>query len=509
MRIYLPLLAAALAVSFISVAQKPVLTYPFKFTHGFQGVTNNGVAFYVDQTVDNVALVLHDLKKADYVMTDKDMKVVNHFSLSLDNTIFKGTQGDQKYLGGSSNGKGLYNFVYDIFGQPVMMMGGGEHFRIETVNFNDGTVSQKDFVKKSEGRNQVLGLSDGGKFYFMSADDAHDALVVHVLNDDGSIAEKSIPFPIPQSAGRKRNSVSEYLKETKAVKEDEEAEMETATRSSKCFITKDNFVFVVNDHSSPTHIITINKGSLALTERFIDHSAITGDEKDKADINSFIMDDKIFSLSVSRKALRIGVYDGASGKALKTIEMTEENYTKLLSVQPEETIRKGSKEDEKDLDDYKALLKELDKRTSGILVTKTPDGRYKITIGTYDHIVERTSSGGGITTGISTVPGGTAGSIATGGATYFVSNYVPGISTYTTGGSNYFRTATCTMLLDPATLAPVKGKVRPSPGTQIKDFMDNRDGTMRRQFSIGGKEYFGYYNKDNEAYEVVNIPLKK
>ena len=64
-------------------------------------------------------------------------------------------------------------------------------------------------------------------------------------------------------------------------------------------------------------------------------------------------------------------------------------------------------------------------------------------------------------------------------------------------------------MLDPTTLNTIKGKIKPTVGDQIKDYMDDKSKKIRKQFSIGDQQYFGYYDKDVELYIIENIPIRK
>jgi hypothetical protein len=80
-----------------------------------------------------------------------------------------------------------------------------------------------------------------------------------------------------------------------------------------------------------------------------------------------------------------------------------------------------------------------------------------------------------------------------------------------TPSARYFRTLYFKLLLDPLTLKPARGKVSDSIGDQIKDFMDDSDKKAKatKQFSMDGKEYYGYYDKEQTAYVIQEIMIRK
>lgn len=491
--------------------QKPILVYPFKFEKKGLKEPDNDANFLVDKGLDNIAFVLHDIKKAEYVMTDPNFKVISKFTLPVENSIFDMSHpaNKEEFLGGSGlPGTGIFNYLYKTTTNQYRLVynKSDEAYRVETVNFNTKTVSQKEFAKVPGHEKLIVSFTDYGECFLFMADNKTNELIVYNLGKDGQTIKKNISFKIPPGKGKNRNSLSEYLEGTKLVKDDEEAELETATQSSKLFSTADKFIFIINEASAPTHAVTIDKNTFSLTEKFIDHnSLLTGSEKEKSYVNSFLADGKLFTLALNKKNIQVAVYNLQDGQLMMQQDITEENYEKLLSVLPVSKERKGSKEKEEEVEEYKKLVKALTKGTEGLLVTKNAANQYIITVGTYDHII--IPSGGSIgSTHIST----TVNASSYGGAvpaSSFV--YTPGVSRYTTGGSNYYKTTSFTLLLNAAALTPVKGKVKPTAGDQIKDYMDGRSGRVKKQFSKGDKQYLGYYDKDSETYVIENIPIRK
>jgi hypothetical protein len=102
-----------------------------------------------------------------------------------------------------------------------------------------------------------------------------------------------------------------------------------------------------------------------------------------------------------------------------------------------------------------------------------------------------------------------ANSMALSPGTY--ANYIPGTPIYTTGIANYYKSTSFKLILDPGNLNITKGKLPPSVNDQIKDYMDEADSkrSARKQFFIGDKQYYGYYDKKAEVYIIENIPISK
>ena len=291
------------------------------------------------------------------------------------------------------------------------------------------------------------------------------------------------------------------------IKEDEEAGMESGSQSAKLFDYKDKMVFVVNDAASPTHLISIDKITFKTTEKFIDHGPVLNAEaKEKSYVNSFLSEDKLFALLLDKKNIQVAVYDVSNGKLLKKQEITETNMSSVLAQMPLAEQRKGDKKTESEVTDFPKLIKALTKGTEGLTVAKNALGQYIVTAGTYDYLP--VSTGGGVgRTSFSSSPG--AGAIAMSPGTF--ANYTPGNPIYTSGLANFYKSTSFKFILDGSNLNVAKGKVPASINDQIKNYMDevNNRGQASKQFTFGDQQYYGYYDRDVEAYIIEKISIIK
>ena len=89
--------------------------------------------------------------------------------------------------------------------------------------------------------------------------------------------------------------------------------------------------------------------------------------------------------------------------------------------------------------------------------------------------------------------------------------YMPGTSSYMSTSARYYRTIYFKVLMDSSTCKPARGRVTESIGEQIKDYMDDSDQRAKaaKQFSIGGKQYYGFYDRDQVAYVIEEIMIRK
>ena len=497
-----------LLIAFSSKAQKAVISYPFKFEKKNLQKKNYEAYFLADNSTGKIPFVLHDNKKADYIMLDNNFKVELKFTADIKKTIFD--EYDEEYLGGAGlRGNNVFHFVYKVTSYKYYGIGSKTtySYKVETVDFTTKSVSQKALMEMEKGEDELISYSNFGSYYSFTTNDKTGELILYTLKADGAIEKKNISVTIPNDKGKSRNKLSEYMQRTKLVKEDEEAGLETGTQSSKLFDYKDKMVFVINDAASPTHIVSIDKATFKTTEKFIDHSSVLNtDDKEKFYVNSFLSGDKVFSLVLDKKNIQVAVYNTAKGNLLKKQEINEDNMLSVLAQLPLAEQRKGGKKTENQVTDFSKLLKALTKGTEGLTVAKNAAGQYIITAGTYDPIVVSSGGGPGRTT-FSSSPGASAISMSPG----TFANYSPGIPIYTTGLANYYKSTSFKFILDAANLNIAKGILPTSVNDQIKNYMDEvKDKRIAiKQFAIDNKQYYGYYDRDAEEYIIENIAISK
>jgi|GEM_PF-1464187 len=500
------------SVSFnAAFAQKVALEYPFKFSSNKFKTMDNAVNLLAEDGVYNLSMIIHDKKKADYIELDKNLKIVSSFSLPAKQVSFSkydiiGGEYNMQHVGSFAlPSSGIFNFVYSLqfHGNPAK-----ESFMATTVDFNNKTVTDKEIIARDGKEITLQSFSDDGHFYCVRANNKDEQLVFHLVDREGKLTKKSVPFKVPDGKKKDRNSIAEYLGNAALIKNNEEPDLEAGTADAKMYYNSNGIAFVVNDGASPTHLILFDKNTLALTETFINHSAeFPGTDKDKSEVNSYLFNDQIFSVIVNKSNLVVAMY-GLDGALINKQEINEGNMNTVLASSVEYEERNGKKVKEEQIDDFSKLLKALQKQTTGITVGTTIDKNYVLTIGTYEPIVRVSSSGSVGTTRFENHPGGGGSSLPAGNGTYANTYYTPGISSYSKS-SNEFKKMSFRMMTDGKSFINKKSKNSKTLRDQIQDFIEGKSNSMRKQFAIGDKQYFGYYDFDTDAYYIELIPIKK
>ena len=485
-------------------AQKGKFEYPFKFSSKQFKTMANAVNLLADKGVDHLSLIIHDKKKADYIELDKNLKIVSSFSLPAKNVSFSkydiiGGEYDMQHVGNfASPASGRFNFVYSLqlHGNPAK-----ESFIATAVDFNKKTATDKEIIERNGQEITLQSFSMEGHFYCVRANNKEEELVFYLFDREGKLKKKSIPFKVPVGKKKDRNSITEYLGKAALIKENEEPDIEEGTATAKVYFNSDEIVFVINEGASPTHLINFDKNTLALKETFIDHSSLFSNaDKDKSTVNSYLSEEKLFTVIVNKNDLVVAEY-GLDGVLVNKQAINEESMHTVLSSPIKYEEKKKGKVKEEEIENFSTLLKILHSQSTGITAGITQDKNYVITIGTYEPIMVSSTGSGRITFDNYSKGGGYVGN-----NTY--ANYTPGISTYSKS-SNFFKKTTFRIMMEGNSFTNRKSKHSSTLRDQIQDFMEDKSKIMRKQFAIGEKQYLGYYDFDTNAFFIENIPIKK
>jgi hypothetical protein len=499
--------ALLLAIITKNFAQRSVLSYPFEFEKSFLQKSDYDAYFLDNKDAQGFAFILKDNKKADYVLADKNFKVISKFTKKTDETIF--SHDGEKYLGGTATNN-VYHYLYKVFDKKFMST--KITYMEETIDFDKKQISSKTAFEISKEEKLLLSFSDNNRYFSITANKKGGDLNFYVISSNGDAATKNVHFTIPPGKDKKKDEMTEYLAGIKMIKQNEEPGLETANSSAKLYSYPDKLVFTINDGDDPTQLVTVDLNTFSTQEKFIDHSSLTEKGKhDKSYVSSYLKDNKLFTLILNKKDIKIAIYDAGSGELLNSQIINDGSGLNELAETPVAETRKGKKTSEKEVDDIRKIIKAFTKGTEGIAVSTNQAGQYILKVGTYDPI-QMGGGGGGYVGGFQQ-----GAPISTGAGpipNYYYNPYmyyVPGSSGYSTTSARYYTTTYFKMLLDPTSLKTAKGKIPSSIGDQVKDYMNDADQKAKavKQFEMSGNQYYGFYNKDSKIYEVDQIMIKK
>ncbi len=486
-------------------AQITVLSYPFTFSTKRNNAAsfNKGAYVAANNSTVNMAFILQDIDKADYVLASSGFKILSSFSLPAVQTIFNYHASNLNQLNfvGVTSHANSFNFVYK--NSTTKLFGNKEFyaFKIEVVDFDKKNVMQKDFIDVPKKEKLITGFSEYNKFYLITVNDESSSLNIYTLSGDGTMARKTIPFPLPAAEGKKRKNPSDYLSDIAVINSGKEPDLEDATKAAKLFTSQNELSFVVNNGKS-VQVVSINTGNFSSSAITIENNRPAND---KVLTNAYMADNRIFLMQVESKKITITVFD-KNGKNVNQVQLDETNLNQLTNRTARYEEKKGKTEKEESLDEFSQVIKALQKGTIGLSVEPTTEGRYLITAGTFDFILQEEGGGSSQRTSIGYGQASPGQTQLTSNA-YSYSYTVPGVSKFVSR-SNYYKSASFRLLMDTVTLKPVKGKMAESSTNQIRNYINEVGGSMQSQFIFNDKQYFGHYDKEAESYLFNRIPTK-
>jgi hypothetical protein len=493
------ILLALVSLSMLtSHAQKTVLTYPFQFEKSFMAKGQYDCYFLNSAADSSFALILKDNKKVEYIHLNRSFKVIDKVSEPINSTVLD--QPAAYYLGGTVKG-GEYHFVYQV--KSAYMM--------ETVDFNAKTVRDSKLFEQAESVKPVASFSDDNTYFSLGADDKSSELVLRLVNGDGQLIQKSIPFAAPEGFERNRFKLSGYLNNRKVITSSAVPDLDAAEVPFKLISQPGKLTFVTN-MVHKVHIFSINLADFSTQDDNLDYGDLIGNGgRREENSNSYLLGNILYSVIGDKKTLRIAAHDLATNTLLAKYEFDEQSGSEQLAQPPVKEARYGGKLRSEDAS-IKRIIKDFlnSDGNLAIMVSRTKSGQVLLTAGTYGHIF---MGGGGA---MPQYRGGFDHSSTTNipniGPVPNFNPYlytVPGTPTLGTTSARTYFTTHFSMLLDSASLKAEKGRVPVATSDQIKDYLDDRNKKSKatNQFAIGNKQYYGYYDGDSQAYVIEEISI--
>ncbi|SCY19659.1 hypothetical protein SAMN05192588_1615 [Nonlabens sp. Hel1_33_55] len=371
-------------------------------------------------------------------------------------------------------------------------------FCMVTINptTKESVINEMDFRLKKE--TYLQGISHNNKFYILSID--YDAKL-KLYEFDGlnnqvfELKTGAIKFE-PRSDGSP-NYLNTVLKSggtsqmgsslVDLIDAESPNSIETASKTNKLYTFQDHFILTIDRDEERTHALRIS-----LTDKTVDvktfDQPVEDFDRNRKDSNSYLYDGKLFQTLVSRDKLVLTITEFETKEQLKKVVLLKDEDIQIANSA---IIQEGGEfSSYRELENTSQLLRKMTSATPGIPVYKI-GGQYEITLGGSKELA---SGGAPMMMGFGL--GGAIGGLI---VSAVVNPTLGAYNSYTRTKSTYF------ISLFDEQFNHQPGEVQQNVFDRISSFTDGKDPLIETVFRYKGDFIYGYYNKDEDAYELVRF----
>jgi hypothetical protein len=374
-------------------------------------------------------------------------------------------------------------------------------FQVETVDFDAKTIQNKLLFAPDKTEKIITSFNANNAYCVFAANDKKKELILYYFHDQQPLVKKSLPFTLPDNLPGYRDDISQFLSDPVIFQPGEYPALRRAVERTKIFPSTDKIDILINDNNAVTTIFTISLADFQTSQRDIDYGGIIGDKKkNQPMVTAYPKDGRLFSLVQTNGTLVATTHDMATGKLVAQHPIATSADFNVFNEAPR-TYRQVKKwQKNTDVTSLKNLLHILSNGRRGLTVEKNALGQYILTGGTYDVLQAAGLQSGSYRGGFSTSRNS--------GETYFdpAKDYLPGQSSGFAGDAAY-TTTSFQIVLDSAAVNVVHEKNVASPSLQIEEYLKtmNEKASAPTQFNLDGKQYFGYYDRQQKTYVIEEI----
>lgn len=500
---------ASLAINIVSYSQNRATNFPLQLVQKGRAYETKVLK---NDITGKIILAIGNDQSVNYLLLSNDLKTGE--ILKPANANFPRNWA----LGGVINNNG-FNFIYCMSNPRQYNTDGIEqHYRIETIDFNNKTISDKEIFVKPKEEQYVAAFSIQHRYYFISTNDKNEQLILTTIDENGALSRKFFYIDLKQML-KDKISLSAYFGYADIFSPEEESDMTPSVSYTKIFTYPDKLIITVTNYGEPPHLFNLDLQKLIITKKIISLDGFCGLDTKKKDFwnSNYIYKNKFYVLNACKEQIDIGIYDSQNFQLLKKYEIKDLNSVPISEL-PTQTIEEGRKgkdaghSNEKELS-MKDLLKALKRYQPDIAIMRNNAGQLILNCGSYDRDVI-TSSGGYYMPTMTMVEKPT-------GQTHEGSNIpVTQSTTQVNMNGRYVQSkvaavgwkthaTTFKIVLDPNSLEAIKSDNTISRPEKIGIFIASTppDSQGGMQFNVGDRSYYGFYSLATGAFTIQEIQL--
>lgn len=277
-------------------------------------------------------------------------------------------------------------------------------------SLNENTSTSKEFKLFKDYETYLQSVTINNKFYLISGSKEVNGLYFYTFDEDKPRRNKINldKLDLVSSSGEKKELMSILMKSLPLFKFDENTpnSMEISSKKQKMYTQDESIIFTLNNNSDFTQIVKIDlKNFIASSFKLKTPQEDIKRRKKKS--NSYLLNNKVFSLTFSKEKLNFNIINLANRRTIKEFSVSKTDTIKFKNS-PIET-RTGTYKKYNDLKKTKKFFNTMSYANPAINVVFNNDKYYLTIGGSLGPVTRGVSSsgvGGGFGTNSLTLPKG-------------------------------------------------------------------------------------------------------
>ncbi|CAM1358987.1 conserved exported hypothetical protein [Tenacibaculum sediminilitoris] len=273
-------------------------------------------------------------------------------------------------------------------------------------SLNENASIAKEFKLLKDYETYLQSVSINNKFYLISGSKEVNGLYFYTFDKDKPRRNKVNldKLDLVSSSGEKKELMSILMKSLPLLKFDENTpnSIETSSKKQKMYVQDESVIFTLNNNSDFTQIVKIDLKSF-IASSFKLKTPQEDIKRHKKKSNSYLLNNKIFSLTFSKEKLNINIIDLTNRKIIKKFSVSKTDTIKFKNSSIETRTDTYKKHNE--LKKTKKFFNTMNYANPAINAFLN-NNKYYLTIGGSLGPATRSSGGGSFGTSSLTLPNG-------------------------------------------------------------------------------------------------------
>lgn len=389
----------------------------------------------------------------------------------------------EKLLGGFIKEGKIYIFLHVDHGEP--------HMHGWTFDIAAGTAEDYYIPFAMEHEKMAERISGGDHFLCFAVNKKAAQFVLYDFKDGKNY--DSLHYQFEDGIWKKLTKSAGFSRDIDVAKFNQEGEssVENAQTPNKLYLIRDTLYLLMNVDKGVSGIFHFDLPHRQVAYRVILHNEISYKEPPPADYadNSYLLDGKLYFVSVTPDSLNVEVRDFITGELLRQFSAGKEDSIPFKNTPIIQEGSSFSKNDSRELTKTRQLIRKMLNGTAVIMVNREDSGRVAVAVGSFAQM----SAGGG------------------GGGGMWMGGTATAPQVYVSSGGFYrdtwTKSARFKMLLDAGTMEHIGGDMPATINEKIESYTEGAliPPEGENLFLNNGSFIYGYYDRNEHKIILVKF----